>query len=97
MRRWAASSVVEHLAFNQIVEGSIPSRPTNSYVPIVQRSGRGPFKAETRVRFPVGTPSYLHSPLPRGWCRLLLLCFLQVDGASEHRFWRVSAKGVTHA
>ena len=28
-----------------------------SNVPIVQRSGRGPFKAETRVRFPVGTPT----------------------------------------
>src|SRR5687768_3924624 len=27
-------------------------------VPIVQRSGRGPFKAETRVRFPMGTPAF---------------------------------------
>lgn len=31
-------------------------------VPIVQRSGRGPFKAETRVRFPVGTPSFAQIP-----------------------------------
>lgn len=30
-------------------------------VPIVQRSGRGPFKAETRVRFPVGTPPLANS------------------------------------
>ncbi len=36
-------------------------------VPIVQRSGRGPFKAETRVRFPVGTPTLYsaHPPAPR--------------------------------
>ena len=27
-----------------------------SPVPIVQWSGRGPFKAETRVRLPLGTP-----------------------------------------
>ena len=27
-REWAVSSVVEHLAFNQLVDGSIPSRPT---------------------------------------------------------------------
>jgi hypothetical protein len=26
---WAASSVVEHLTFNQVVAGSIPARPTN--------------------------------------------------------------------
>ena len=26
---WAASSVVEHLTFNQGVAGSIPARPTN--------------------------------------------------------------------
>lgn len=29
-RKRAVSSVVEHLAFNQLVDGSIPSRPTIS-------------------------------------------------------------------
>ena len=41
----------------------------SSSVPIVQRSGRGPFKAETRVRFPVGTPLDVRIPI-RGEVRL---------------------------
>ena len=56
------AQLVEHLTFNQVVEGSIPSRLisfSSKYeleVPIVKPGpGHRPFTPATRVRIPLGT------------------------------------------
>jgi hypothetical protein len=53
---WACSSAVERPAHNWLRAGSNPAGPM-SHGAIVYRLGRGPFKAERRVRFPLALPS----------------------------------------
>src|ERR1043166_6530675 len=54
----ARSSVVEQLAFNQLVVGSIPTGLTKTRLrsPSSRGPGHRPFTAATRVRIPLGTP-----------------------------------------
>jgi hypothetical protein len=52
------AQLVEHLTFNQRVEGSSPSWLTILHGPLVKRLRHRPFTAVTRVRIPYG--SYLY-------------------------------------
>ena len=51
------AQLVEHLTFNQGVDGSSPSWVTISG-PLVKRLRHRPFTAITGVRFPHGSPNY---------------------------------------
>jgi hypothetical protein len=57
-RSRARSSVVEQLAFNQLVAGSTPAGLTRicRQSPSSRGLGQRPFTAPTRVRIPSGTP-----------------------------------------